>query len=315
MGRRLMKVTPKTDRPWDDCLKEFLLVKEAGGQAPRTLADYRYHVNLFFKHHPEAWANYNALRQAVLEYFAISAKLSPTTYNLRRKYLKGFFAWAVSEGIIPANPIDGLKARKTEGRIRHVPEDVLQKLLELPNRSTYAGLRDYALLLLSLDTGIRPGEALGLLPGDINLPSLEVRVRADIAKTRTSRTLPISQETAAAIRKLFSVRPEEWGNAPVFCSDKGKPLKENGWRQRLDKYKKRLGQDISPYDLRHAFALLYLRGGGDAFHLQRMMGHSDMEMTKHYLEFTKADLRETHSQASPLNRLLPKTHRARKIKT
>lgn len=312
--KKLTKIVTRFSQHWEEALKLFLKLKEAQGKAPRTLKDYQYHVSLFFSQYPSAWGDFETLRQAILDYFAASAKLAADTYNTRRKCLKAFFRWCVEEGILHSDPMEGIKARKTEGRIRDIPEEILQKLLQLPDRSTYTGLRDYALLLLSLDTGIRPSEALALMPEDINLSSFEVHIRPEVSKTGKPRTLPISPETAAVIRKLLAVRPEEWKEAPVFCSCDGRPLSTNGWRLRLDRYKKQLGQDISPYDLRHVFALLYLRNRGDAFHLQRTMGHASMEMTRRYLQLTQADLQEAHSQASPLNRLLPRKLRVRRIK-
>lgn len=304
--KRLTSIVPRGKDAWQDVLKAFLTYKAAEGIAPRTQKDYRYHVTLFFTRYPDAWGDEAALRQAVLEYLAESAKLAADTYNTRRKCLHAFFRWCIGEGILQADPTEGLKAKKTEGRVRDIPEDVLQRLLALPDRSTYTGLRDYCLLLLTLDTGIRPSEALALLPSDVNLTGLAVHVRPEIAKTGKPRILPISAETAATIRRLLSVRPSSWASAPLFCACDGRPLKPNGWRLRLDRYKAKLGTAISPYDLRHVFALLYLRGGGDPFTLQRTMGHADLSMTKRYLALTDTDLQAAHKQATPLNRILPK---------
>ena len=312
--KRLTKVTARLELSWDKSLANFLSMKAANRLSRRTIKDYRYHVELFFGKYPEAWGDYDNLRQSVLEYFAGSIDLSPDTYNTRRKCLKAFFRWCVSEGIIPADPTEGLKVRKTEGRIRDIPLEVLQKLITLPDRSTYTGLRDYALILLSLDNGIRPSEALSLLPSDFNFSSMEVHVRAEIAKTRVSRTLPLSQSTCLAIRKLLTVRPDDWEKATMFCSCDGRQLAENGWRLRLDRYKKKLKHDISPYDLRHCFAIMYLRNGGDPFTLQRIMGHTSMEMTRRYLKFSSTDIQNAHSAASPLASLLGRKKKVVKVK-
>lgn len=71
-------------------------------------------------------------------------------------------------------------------------------------------------------------------------------------------------------------------------------------------YARKLGAPVSAYDLRHAFAIMYLRNGGDAFTLQRIMGHTSMEMTRRYLQFTQADLHNAHATASPVISLLGK---------
>jgi site-specific recombinase XerD len=63
--------------------------------------------------------------------------------------------------------------------------------------------------------------------------------------------------------------------------------------------------------LRHAFALGFLRNEGNIFALQRIMGHSSLEMTRRYLALTDQDLKEAHAKASPLNNLMGMTSRGR----
>jgi site-specific recombinase XerC len=161
--------------------------------------------------------------------------VKPATFNLRLIYLKAFFAWCIQEGIFTENPLDGFKRKKVEGRIVNIQEDVLTKLLSLPNQETFAGLRDYALLLLTLDTGIRPKEAFSLMAEDINFRSFEVCIRAEIAKTRTTRTLPIAPVTAKAISSLIKARYSGWKrNIPVFCTSEGGRLSVYRWGDRME---------------------------------------------------------------------------------
>ena len=155
--------------------------------------------------------------------------------------------------MIEKNPIN-FPRKKDEGRAQSVSPEVLKKLLETPDRKTFTGLRDYILILLILDTGIRPGEALKLLPEDFNLDSNEVTVREEIAKTRKKRTLPLSALIALAVNRLIRCRPREWWeNAPLFCSQDGKPMLESSLTHRFKKYSSQIGYKITPYDLRHSF--------------------------------------------------------------
>lgn len=289
---------------WSEALEEFLLLRQAQGLAPRTLQDYRIHVGRFFRYY-DCWPD---VSRAALEYMA--KPCSPGYYNIKLKYLRVFFAWCRERGLIPENPLERFHARKAEGRAVQLESDVLRRLLELPDRRTYTGLRDYALLCLTLDTGIRPGEALSLLPGDVDLRAREVRVRAQEAKTRSSRTLPISPPTAEALARLISARHPAW-KGPLFCGQDGMPMTIFGWRYRLKVYSSKLGVRITPYDLRHAFALEYLRNGGNAMSLQRLLGHTTMEMTKRYVSLTQEDIRTMHAAASPLAALV--RHRVRLV--
>lgn len=305
---RLKKDVPPT---WEEALQQFLYWKQAEGLSTTTLADYRKHIGQFFRRHQDAY-NPKNLKAAALEYMAQPVK--PATYNLRLVYLKTFFSWCIKEGIHPENPLTGLKKRKDEGRVVNLDTEIITRLITLPDRKTYAGLRDYALILLTLDTGIRPKEAFSLLPGDINQRSLEIYIHSETAKTRISRTLPISPVTAQSITELLQSRHPAWKNTvPVFSSTEGTPLNACTWGDRMEMYSKKIGQKIRPYDLRHVFALQYLRNGGNTLSLQRMMGHSDLTMTKRYVALTQQDLKELHSIASPINSLMPQHFRLRKI--
>ncbi|TDA70644.1 MAG: site-specific integrase [Clostridia bacterium] len=305
---RMDKAAPET---WEDALKQFLWWKQAQGVSDTTLEDYKRHVEYFFHRYPDAYRE-ESLKAAALEYMA--QKVKPATFNLRLTYLKVFFGWCVKEGIYAANPLADIKRKKAESRVVSLDADTLKKLLTLPDRKTFAGLRDYALILLTLDTGIRPKEAFSLLPEDVNFRALEVYVRAENAKTRVSRTLPIMPVTANAIRDLLAARHPAWKeNVPLFCSAEGTPLNRFVWGDRLEAYSKKLGVKVRPYDLRHCFALEFLRNGGHALALQRTLGHTDLSMTKRYVALTQGDIREQHDMASPLNNLLPQRNRVRKV--
>lgn len=303
-----------TNIPWQEAFLEFLLCKKAEGRAFRTLTDYRKHVPRFFDEFPQSWPEYEALKKAVVSHFASLRDKSPSYYNLRREYLKAFFSWCVQEGYLSGNPMDGIKKRKNDGNPRSLDEETLKRLLDLPDKSTYAGLRDYALVLLQLDTGIRPGEALKLLLVHFNLSAMEVTIPNTVAKTRTSRTVVISPQTAKAVHRLLSVRPRDWtDDVPVFASASGRPMNTETWGRRLAAYGRQLGVRITPYMLRHSSALMFLRGGGHVFALQRQLGHTSLTMTKRYVHLADSDLHEQHAVASPVGQLIPHRTRARKV--
>lgn len=221
---------------------------------------------------------------------------------------------AIAKGLNISLPELLRAAGEDEAKIRAIPTAIIVELLDLPDKSTFAGLRDYALILTQLDTGLRPGEALGLLPAHVELPSTQLTVPAAKAKTRTSRTLPICQATAEAIGALLGARHPEWGpSVPIFCSADGRQLLVGSWSRRLRRLGEELDYTCRPYDLRHTFALEFLRGGGNVFALQRIMGHADLAMTKRYLALVDADLADQHALASPVARLIPRTHRLRRL--
>lgn len=316
MAGRLTKVKKSAPATYEAALEQFLIWKKAQGISEQTMKDYREHVNRFFRRYPEAGKprDAEALEKSAYDYLGEDG-IKPATYNNRLVYLSTFFNWCADKGMIDDNPLLNFKKRKAEGRIVNLDENVIRELLMSPDTSTYTGLRDQALLLFFLDTGIRPKEAFALLESDFNIRALEVEVRQETAKTKASRTLHFSPETAKVISELLSVRPEEWEESvPVFCTYEGKALNRHTWGDRIEFYCKKLGTHIVPYDLRHSFAILFLRQGGNALALQRMLGHVTLEMTKRYVALTNNDLKNQHTMASPIKRLLPSKKRMVKLK-
>lgn len=217
---------------WDRAVQLFLLEKEAQGRAAVTLAGYRDVLRLFHKRFPEAWPD--GVKEAAWSFLAENG-ISASTYNHRLNSLRQFFAFCAEQGWLPENPLAKFKAKRKESRARLIDVETLRALLKQPNRKTFTGLRDYALILLTLDTGIRPSEARRLVPADFNLPAREVRIPATASKTGYPRTLPMLPVTVEAIRKLLAARHPDWGpNVPVFCNWEGKPLTRSGWLQRIE---------------------------------------------------------------------------------
>jgi site-specific recombinase XerD len=309
--RNISKSLKIVDIPWQEAFQQFLGWKRAQNLSKASLDKYDQMVNLFFKRFPDAFLPGN-LKEAVYKHMA--QDMSPTSYNHRLIYLGSFLKWCVDEFIIPENPLKNFSTKQVDDKIIDVDDETLKKLLKLPDRTTFAGLRDYALMCLFLDTGIRPGEASQLLKEDINFESLEIYIRTEVAKTRVKRTLPILPETAKLIRKIIALHHPSWkGSCPVFCTCEGSMLNRYTGAERVREYGLQLGIHITPYSFRHIFALHYLRNGGDALHLKRLLGHKTLLMTNKYVALTSNDLKQQHSIASPLNTLLPQKHRMRKV--
>lgn len=298
----------------EDVLPLFLSFKRATGISQRTLQDYQTILGIFFSRCPDAL---DYPRERTMEF--LGGYENPSTYNLRFAYLKVFWDWTIEEGLFRGDrhPLAGLKKRRPQGRIVQLEEKEVTRLLVQPDQRTYAGFRDYAAMLLQVDTGIRPGEVLQLLPGDYRREKGEVIVRAEVSKTRVSRALPLSAPTIAAIDRLLLIRPSPWGDVPIFATEYGRPFSVREYSRRVKAHGKAAGLDITAYSLRHAAALLLLRRGADAFTVQSLLGHSSMAMTRTYVNLTNEDTRKNHGRAGVIMAVLgkeaPKNQRVRRL--
>ena len=301
---------------FEEALDCFLTYKTAIGTAPYTRRGYAQMIRQFFTLCPPAWNSPLQARTAFLSW--LGEDIAPATYNLRLIYVRAFWRWCVEERFQPPepDPFRGLKRRKDPGHFRDIDAAKVKELLTLPDRSTWAGLRDYALILFTLDTAARPGEALQLMPTDFNFHSFAVVIPAYAAKTREERVIPFSPTTAAAVLEVIRKRPREWdADTCVFSSISGRRLSVGHWNCRLKDYLLEDGTTFKPYDLRHAACTLHLRGGMSGEVLQRLMGHHGPEMTQRYIHLTIDDLRKEQALSSPAELLVPARKRApRKIK-
>ena len=306
--RRVDFMPDSSEYQWDETVETFLDFKEAVHCAPSTIRGYRYTLRVFHERTKPDLNDPNGLRRGVLR--LLKDYKNPYSYNLHRAYLRAFFNWCIDEGIIEgSNPVKGTPTRQTSPRIRHLDEDTLKKLLKQPNKRTFDGSRDHAMMLVMLDCGIRPGELLRILPEDVDLKRGAIRVPERVAKSRLERTVSISSPTVNALSKVVSVRHYLWGkDVPVFCSRDGKKMSSTSWQHAFKKYvrKAKLDDTITSYDLRHTFAVMFLRNGGNLFALKTIMGHQELRMTERYARFVGRDVKSEHERASPVKQLMGK---------
>lgn len=291
----------------------FIFYKKAEGISPRTLKDYNYTFKTLSKYYNEDYINIEKLHLALLEMFSFLSEKKSTTYNLPLSYLNCFFNWAKENNYILENPITtlGFHRRKDFGKIRNIPTDIISKLFSIIDVNTYTGIRDYSLLALTLDTGIRPNEACNLLINDLDLEHHCIKIRKEIAKTRVERILPISYQTTKILQKFLSLRDNNWKDF-LFLSINGLQFSTDTWEKRIKLYSKLVNYKFTPYDLRHTFAILYLKNGGNVFSLQKMLGHTDLTMTKRYVNFTQTDIQEQHITVSPINNFIKRTSKIKR---
>lgn len=225
-----------------ELMEKFIFYKKAQGLSYRTISDYQKHLGNFLNTFNAYKTDFETKKNALLDFFAKKRGKAPATYNIPFSNLNAFFNWMVDvEKVLEENPLKVLKLKKIkdEGRARHIEPNVIKKLLSVIDLSTYAGLRDYSIILLTLDTGIRPKEAFSLVETDIDFTYYSIKVRRETAKTRTMRTLPLSPQTAEVLKKLLSVKPDDWDDY-VFCTSEGYQMTVERWEKRLRDYSMKL---------------------------------------------------------------------------
>lgn len=248
-------------------------------------------------------------------------KLSKKTVLNIHIGLSALWTWSVREGFTDRNIIRAIKAPRPEQKVIEPfsQEDVSALLACCAKTAPYkrpgkkectntrrTAIRDRAIILLLLDTGMRAGEMCadpkrgtpGILIRDIALRELSVKV---FGKGDKERILPISPSTGKNIWRYLATRPDAAPDEPLFASAKGGPLTVGGLGQLIKKLGRRAGiPNAHPHRFRHTFAINLLRNSANAYELQAMLGHTSLEMVKRYLKLAQVDIEAAHKRASPV---------------
>ncbi len=165
----------------------------------------------------------------------------------------------------------------------------IQERLDCIDKTSWIGLRDYALILFLYASGTRISECLSLSQGDIEDGWLHVRH----AKGEKERIVPIANVAIKAIEKYLAVSKND--KEFVWCNYKG------GRLSRISAYKitqKYLG--VSPHVLRHSYASSLIAGGADLRVVQELLGHASLLTTQIYTHIQKQDLKDTVDVCHPM---------------
>jgi integrase/recombinase XerD len=209
----------------------------------------------------------------------------------------------VTEELAEAAAIRRLvKPRVPRKLIEPLSDDELRELLAL------AGTRDKAILLLLLDTGLRVSEAAGIRFRDLR-PDGAIKVMGKGAK---ERLVPVGTSSRRAIGRYLAERGRGQPDEPVFLAESGTGLTFHGIQQILKRLKARAGLErrCSPHTFRHTFAHNYVVNGGDVFSLQRILGHTSLDMVRRYVALADTDVASRHDLASPADHLLGRASHA-----
>ncbi len=311
---RMVKI--KDEKPClEEVISKFVLVKESQHTGEEAMRDYRNCLRRFLNESQNS-IEYEKLESDTLRFFSNIPNTSPARYNKPFQNVNALFNWMVEQEYIPRSPIKAhkLHKRKDDGNIQPVSIDNLRAFISGIDRKTYTGLRDYTIILVMLDTGIRTKELLSLRNSDYHRMTRSLLIAKTVAKTQKRRTAFLDPTVANALESYLKYKPLEWEDW-LFPNFEGKQLKVTHLDKSFVKYSNASGIKITPYQLRHSFATLFLKNGGDLFSLQHLMGHSDLRMTRRYTELDEEYIKQQHQTYSPITLLsVPHSKRFRKIK-
>jgi integrase/recombinase XerD len=284
----------------------FMRYKRAQGLAPRTLDDYEntfgYLLDFIGGDLNKSEITVDVFL-AYKDHMITEKRYSPHTVNIRVRCLHAFLKYCYEEGYI-LDPIHN-KIKPVKAPIDNVdaltPQEV-KALLSVIDDEWFSGFRNKVIILTMLDTMCRVGELLAVKRDNVDLNGGAIYLEGSTVKTRQGRTVPLSYRTSKLLAEYMQ-ETSDFDSEYLFVTYDGKPLNEATIRHALRDYGKKAGikGSVHPHRLRHTGALLYILAGGDPFSLQKILGHSDLSMTRRYVQMANANVKDKHEAFSPIN--------------
>ncbi len=231
----------------------------------------------------------------ILEYFSHLAKkaLSGVARARKMSAIREYFRFLEGVGQITKSPTVGVETPKRERNTRQfLRSDEYTRMLSLAGASP----RDYAMLQVFLQTGIRVSELANLRMQDIDLLKPSVTV---LGKGKQAREIALEKKGIQALKSYLAVRPDSLSER-LFLNYKGEPISERGIRKLVVKYTKAAGitKRVSCHTLRHTFATYKAEKGVSPFQLQQWLGHANLNTTQIYVHLGKQNAKKIMEQTS-----------------
>lgn len=295
-----------------ELFERFMSVKKTEGLATRTIEDYftnfSYFKNYLAEDLPAEEITIEVFR-GFIGYMLHEVELSPVTANIRIRTMRAFIRFCYNEGYIDTPIHEKFKPVKTaEDTLESFTPLEIKKILAVINEDLYTGFRDKIIIFVLLDTMVRISELVAIKRCNVDLKAGFIKLEAGETKTRKSRTVPLSTKTIKLLSDYLK-ETNDFDAEHLFLTYDGREINPSTIRIILREYGRMAGitnKRVSPHTFRHTGALFYVMNGGDPFSLQKILGHSHMNMVRKYIQMTDTDVRRQHNAFSPINSLFSK---------
>jgi integrase/recombinase XerD len=302
-------------------IEGFVLSRLADGYSPKTMDGYQRALTRMagFLENPDLTDITTEDIRNFLLHLRRETSLQPSSIQVVWRAIRCFYNWSSECFPLATRPDKAIPMPKAQNKaVSPFTEEETKRLLASCEYMRIAyrngrkpftmkrptAIRDKALLLFLLDTGVRAGECIRMRVKDADLKTGEVLVTPFGSGRKTkSRFVYLGKSARRALWLYLSTREIDDDSSPLFLTIDDSQMTNNSIRLLLMHMGQRAEvKRCHPHRFRHTFAVQYLRNGGDVFTLQRILGHSTLDMVRRYLAIADADSAEAHRKASPADR-------------
>lgn len=233
-----------------------------------------------------------------------TAKYSARSLARKLAALRSFAKYLIREDVIEVNPTLNIATPRFAKKLpKYLTEGEVKALLQLPDTSTFEGLRDFLILELFYATGIRVSELSGLQRQHIRFDENVFRITGKGDKTRL---VPMGQQIERDLKIYLKSFENEHHTSPefqdfIFVKNNKEPFSRGQIAAIVQKYIKRIAdkEKAHPHALRHTFATHLLNEGADLMSVKELLGHANLSTTQIYTHVSAEHLKKIYKKAHP----------------
>ena len=306
----------------DEAFEDFIKEKEFQNKAQSTIRNYKQSYNYFREYHDfdETTLVKDVEKPMVYEFigFKRSENISEASVNHYLRDIRTFLYWCMDEPREYLKPFKIKEGTSQELKPKIVNEDEIERLLIKPTGrrdGDFVEWRSYAIVCWILGTGNRAGTIVDVRLGDLDYNKKEITLSH--TKNKKAQGIPFSDSLKSVIKEYVKLYRSEAENEDYLFSNIGnEKLTYNALRLAHTRYcQDREVENKSLHSLRHTFAYNYMKSGGDVMRLQKILGHSNLTVTRRYVNLMIEDLKYEYEDHSMLDIMKKKAKRTKLVKS
>lgn len=289
------------DRSMQAALKQFEYHVRTKNLTPKTVSVYGERLGYFQRFLKQRGVAFEQVDRPTIQDYVLWQKergLADISINGQIRVLKIFFKFLKEEGLFPSDPTEKIHLLRMEKKLKPVlSEDQIEAMLAVPDRTNFVGMRNFVMVLVFYDTLIRLSELINLKMNDVDLEVGTLRI---LGKGRKVRIVPLGMKSVKYLHKFFMRHRQIINSEFVFTTCRGTTLDHRNVLRILERIGNKVGVHVSPHLIRHSGASHRAVSGMPAFLLQRLLGHSTIQMTERYVHMVEDEkLKAAIKQYSP----------------
>lgn len=314
MRNRDLRPTAKANPTIQQAFERFQKYNRLKNLSQGSLDFYAAKGRSFFRFLGDTEQPIHTITEETVEdyiFYMKDQQLHDTTINTNLRMVRAFLYWCMEKGYLEQFSI---KLVRADDPIKEpYTTDELQKLLKEPDCKTcsFAEYRNWVIVNFLLGTGCRASTLVNLKIEDLDLSAGMVTFRH--MKARNQQMVPLAKSLVKVLEEYLEFRGGEQSE-PLFVSEYGNALTVSALGNAVWTYNHSRGvAKTSVHLFRHTYAKLYIQAGGDPFHLQKLLGHADLTMTRRYVALYADDLKANYDALNPLEQMSHGKQRGEKI--